>query len=241
MGGGPGTAAPTPGLSRAAGEGCRSAEVALLIAIVDEIVSGLDAPDAVDELARAREEYAARRGRVFEDEELWERWTQGMLEWCAVERPWRGGPAPAHAWARRESEPERRAALAAWARSLRTLVSVEALEPGRVVLRDLVGGALIAVDEDRELYGVEIGDVTEVRLLGHAGRVRFGRTFCFHPPEAGDALARIAAARHAAGDPRADIVDGAATLRIRCERYRHVPAARIYAGISLPPAGRPSR
>ncbi|HVW19080.1 MAG TPA: hypothetical protein VHB30_12615, partial [Solirubrobacteraceae bacterium] len=36
--------------------------------------------------------------------------------------------------------------------------------------------------------GVEVGDVAELRLVGVAGEVRFGRTFIYHPKSARAAI-----------------------------------------------------
>lgn len=206
-------------------------DVAILLGVGDELIAGLGVPEVEDEMTRAREEYAERRGgAVYEDEELWESWTQTMLEWCAFERPWRGGPTPVASRLEGETDDERRAALEAWARSLRTIVVIEALSPGEVVVRDLIGGGVVAVDEPRTLHGVDVGDVAEVRLLGYAGAVRFGRTFFFHPAVAAAPIAERAAALPPTLAARVELVDQCAALRLRSERYKHVAVERIYAG-----------
>src|SRR5690606_26844046 len=167
-----------------------------LYGVMDRLVQGFAAEEHAAELARAREAYEARRGHVREDEELWERWSQIFLEWFALE--WRGEtdglPPAARALASEEDE-RTRAALRAWLRSQRALVEVVALRPGAVRVRDLLRGGLFEVAEQRSLHGVDAGDVAEVRLIGFDGRVRFGRTFLFHPHGARDVLAEQIAQR----------------------------------------------
>jgi hypothetical protein len=119
-------------------------------------------------------------------------------------------------------------ALRAWSHSQRSLAQIQELRQGRVRLVDLIGGASFDVVEDRNLYGVERGDVVEVRLVGFAGAVYFGRTFVYHPKGTASAIRRRVGDLLAKNKSRADILDALATLRIRCERYRHVSALRIY-------------
>jgi hypothetical protein len=190
-------------------------------------------------LKAARAEFEARRGRIFEDEPLWEEWTQAFLEWFAVERPWDGGPSPA-ARAMAGSSERDRAALGAWLSSQRALAEVRGLSAGRVELVDLLGGASFAVSEDRALHGVRAGDLVEVRLVGFEGAVRFGRTFVYHPRGARDAVAahvRAAGVAAMAGAERRAVLDGLAALRVKVERYRHVDPARVYEAELL---GRPA-
>jgi len=99
---------------------------------------------------------------------------------------------------------------------------------GRVELLDLLGGAQLTVDEQRALHGVEVGDVAELRLIGVAGEVRFGRTFIYHPKSARAAIVDRARALLARGGTRRDVIDQIAQLRIQVTRYRHMPPERVY-------------
>ena len=87
---------------------------------------------------------------------------------------------------------------------------------------------MFAVDEQRALHGVEVGDVAELRLVGIAGEVRFGRTFIYHPKAARAAIVERARAMLAKGATRRDVIDHIAQLRVQVTRYRHMPAARVY-------------
>jgi hypothetical protein len=207
---------------------------AVLAAMIDEIIERFGGAAHTGVITAARQEYDARRGRVFEDEPLWEAWTQAFLEWYVLERPLaeaEGRPAAVQVLedARRQGDAQRAAAARAWLVSHRSLFEVRALAAGRVELHDLIGGAQFSVYEPRAIVGVSVGDVAEMRLIGFAGEVIFGRTFCYHPSGTRDAIAAQVRGLRAQGGSRQDIVDFCASLRIRCQRYRHVPPARIYA------------
>jgi hypothetical protein len=194
---------------------------------LDRLVEAFGAGAWAEEVVRARDEYAARTGRVFEDDELFEARTAAFLEWYAVERPLAGQGAPPAAL-RRAQAPEDAPALAAWLASHRSLYSIEDQGDDHVLLFDLIGGGLFEVDERRRLHGVADGDLVEARLVGWEGKVRFGRTFLYHPAGAREAIIGHARRVKDAGGSRADIVDFVASLRVRALRYKHVAAERVY-------------
>jgi hypothetical protein len=123
---------------------------------------------------------------------------------------------------------ERRPAFAAWARSHRSLFSIEELLPGRVRLVDLCAGAWFDVDEPRRLIGVSPGDLVEARLVAWKGAPRFGRTFLYHPASAREAILGHVRRLRGQGAGRTAVVDFAARLKVRSLRYRHVAPERVY-------------
>jgi len=201
---------------------------AALEALIDELVQEFGGDDNVDEIAAARKQYDERRGRVFEDEELWERWTQAFLEWYAVERVATGHDLPPAGVALRAAEGDRKEQLRALLTSHRSLYEVRGLKAGRVELTDLIGGGEFSVVEQRAMLGVVVGNIVEARLIGYNGEVLFGRTFCFHPEGTRDPIVKHIGTLRGKGEDRRDIMDFCANLRIRCERYRHVPAPKVY-------------
>lgn len=197
--------------------------------LLDDLIQRFGGDEYIEDLAAARKDYDDRRGRVFEDEDLWEKWTQAFLEWYLLERVPPGADVPPAAIALESDDyRSRAAAVRAVLCSHRSLFEVRSLRPGTVELFDMLGSAEFSVSEERVLYGVSPGDVAELRLIGFEGDVLFGRTFCFHPRGTREAIA--AQARRILGDggDRRDVMDYCASLRIRCERYRHVTASRVY-------------
>ncbi len=198
---------------------------------IERALDGLIARYAADqgEAHAARQQYEARRGKVHQDDELWESWSAAFVEWLVVECQRGGGKAPVlRALDEPELAPEEREVLRALATSHRSLFEVRQMERGRVELLDLLGGGEFSVVEPRALFGVEVGDVAELRLLGVADEVYFGRTFIYHPSAARGVIVKQATAMLARGGSRRDVIDRVAGLRVTLSRYRHVPAARVY-------------
>jgi len=203
-------------------------------ALLDETIEELYARHTADTeaAAAARHEYEERRGKVHQDDELWEAWSAAFVEWYVVERVPPGQPLPPAIATYRDLDPgdPKREVVAALVTSHRSLFEVRALnKPGKPVeVLDLLGGAMFEVDEQRALHGVEVGDVAELRLIGIGDRVRFGRTFVYHPKTARDAIVERARALLANGASRRDVIDQIAQIRILITRYRHMAPARVY-------------
>jgi hypothetical protein len=204
-------------------------------ALLDRVTEELYARHTADTEAAgvARREYEERRGKVHQDDELWEAWSAAFTEWYVVERVAPGRALPPAVETYRELDPgdPRAAVVKALVTSHRSLFEVRSMARGRIrriELLDLLGGAELAVDEQRALHGVEVGDVAELRLIGVHGEVRFGRTFVYHPKSARAAIVDRARAMLAKGATRRDVIDQIAQLRVQVTRYRHMPAARVY-------------
>lgn len=202
----------------------------LPFAVLDGLIEALGTtPEAA---ARARTEYELRTGRIFEDDELFERRMAAFLEWCVVEAQAGEGERGSRALvaAEAETDPGRRAALRAWAASHRSVFVVEELAPGVARVRDLIVGLVFQVAERRSLPGVTAGDVLEARVYAWDGAPRFGRTFLYHPSEARAAIEAHAARILARGGSRIEVVDHVATLRSRIARgaHGHTAVEKIY-------------
>jgi len=204
-------------------------------ATLDEVIEELIATHTADEaeVVAARREYEERRGRVFEDEDLWERWSAAFVEWYVVERLAPGGDRPLAArslvaGSDDDARPPREAAIRAWLTSHRSLFEVVGLDDGRVELLDLFGRGAFSVAEQRAMHGVEVGDIAELRLLGYDGDVVFGRTFIFHPRGVREAILAHARAQAVSGADRRAVIDHVAGLRVKVERYRHMAPAKVY-------------
>ncbi len=211
-----------------------------LYGVMDRLMASFTSEELVPEVSRAREVYETRRGHVREDEELWDLWSQIFVEWFALE--WTGGEdarPPAARLLAESGEGREAGALRAWLRSQRALCEILAMRPGVVRVRDLLRGGMFEVSENRSLHGVDVGDIAEVRLVGFDGRVRFGRTFLFHPSGTRAAIEEQVAQRLAQKMSPEEILDHCAQLRLRTERYRHVDPVRVYraAADELPPSG----
>lgn len=207
-----------------------SGKAAYLSDVLDRVVAAHTRDDT--QVVAARRLYEERRGRVFEDEELWEVWSAGFVEWFVTEHVATGQALPLAAAtlasARLAGDTRCVAAIRSWLTSHRSLWSVEKLGDGFVDLFDLLGGAHVRVAEPRALHGVAVGEVAELRVVGFEGEVLFGRAFLFHPRGTRDALIERARVITSAGGDRRAVLDHAALLRTNVLRYRHVSPARLY-------------
>ena len=205
-----------------------SAPAALLDQVTEELYARHTADS--DAASAARREYEERRGKVHQDDELWEAWSAAFVEWYVVERvaPGVGVPPAALSFRAMAPEDDRRTAVRALVTSQRSLFEVRSIARGAIELLDLLGGAMFHVAEQRQLHGVELGDVAELRLVGVGGEVRFGRTFIYHPKSARGAIVERAREMLGKGASRRDVIDQIAHLRVRLTRYRHMPPSRVY-------------
>ena len=200
--------------------------------LLDQVTEELFARHTADaeSASQARREYEERRGRVHQEDELWEAWSDAFVEWFVVERVAHGHALPPAALSYRElsAEDPRRDAVRALVTSQRSLFEIRSIRKGAVELLDLLGGGVFHVDEQRTLHGVEVGDIVELRLVGLGGEVRFGRTFIYHPKAARSAIVERSRALLSKGAARRDVIDHIAQLRVQVTRYRHMPASRVY-------------
>lgn len=199
-------------------------------ALLEQVIEELYARHTVDTESAgvARREYEERRGRVHQEDELWEPWSAAFVEWYVIERAEHGLPLAALTYRELPETDPRREIVRALVTSQRSLFEVRAMARGRIELLDLLGGAEIHVVEARALHGVDVGDVAELRLVGVGGEVRFGRTFIYHPKAARAAIVERARAMLTHGSTRRDVIDQIAQLRVQVTRYRHMAPARVY-------------
>lgn len=197
----------------------------------DGMVARFAGEDAASQVARAHEEYESRTGRVFAEDDLYDARAASFLEWYLIERPFveSGDRAPVALALESAGAGEQARALFAWATSHTSLFQLVRVSSGRVLLDDLLGGGRFVVDERRQLPGVYAGDIVEARLLGWQGSVLFGNTFLYHPAKARAAILAHAERIKRQGGSRKNVIDHIAALRIRAERYRHLPSEHVYA------------
>ncbi len=209
-------------------------------------------------LLAARKEWETRTGTVGPDHDLYHERSDAFVEWFLIERRDVAGRTPVEQ-ALLDAPPSGNAASAeqAWRglllalrSSLRSLFRVVRLQPGGLLLDDLLGGARFAVEERRSLPGVQPGDLFEARLIPDPdvpGRLLLGRAVLFHPREAAliliqrAAKARVGLAQATSSDenPRSAFLEQLLRLRLKALTYRHVSPARIY-GLSDDIARRPA-
>ena len=184
------------------------------------------------ETVKAREEWAEKAGRVFDDDPLYEERTTAFLEWYAVEREGANGKVPAERFLAEERLDDKEGAwVHALATSHRSLFEVQKVHDGVILLDDLLSGGSFAVTERRRLPGIEDSEILEARLVANVvtpPELLFTRAFQFHPREARTELKRQAERARKAGEARAETLFRFLRLRLKALRYKHVTADKIY-------------
>jgi hypothetical protein len=202
----------------------------MLAGVLDRVIAF--AARAEDELVAAREEWAEKAGRVFDDDALYEERTTAFLEWFALERPLADHRLPAERFLVEEQlSDDERQWVQSLARSHRSLFEVREVGDGHILLDDLLGGGAFDVTERRHLPGVDPSEIFEARLAANLAappELLFTRAFQFHPHEARAELKRHAERARKAGEPRTDTLFRLLRLRLKAVRYRHVSADKIY-------------
>jgi len=203
----------------------------MLAQVLDKIIAFAARDDGA--LVRAREEWADRAGRVFDDDPLYEERTVAFLEWCVLDRAMSDGRLPVERFMAEERLDDLEGRWAhALARSHRSLFEVRALRDGSLAIDDLLGGGAFEVTERRRLPGIAEGEIFEARLVANvvaAPQVLFTRAFQFHPREAHGAIEKQAAEARTQGEAREQTLFRLLRLRLKALRYGHVAAAKISA------------
>jgi hypothetical protein len=209
--------------------------------LIDKVAAEFGQGPWQGEIAAAREEYGRLCGKTFEDDgELYEQRTTSFLEWYVAERPMAAdGIPPALVVLERgqpEVSPEERAALAAIVASHRSIFEATAVAHASVDLSDLVGGARFVVRERRSTAGFHKGDLFEARLFWTGEGLAFGKTFLFHPSDAGPEILGVVKAGLDEGASRTEIVGRLGRIYVRWHRQREVGASRLYKeAVTRPP------
>ncbi len=199
--------------------------------LLDAVLARFAAGSWQEEVVRAREEWLDRAGRVYDDERSYEHRLDTFHEWYALQRPLQGGPAPAARYLAEEAprlSAEDAAVLRALCRSQWGLWQVIEVDGPAMALFDLLQGGRFDVALERELPGLETGDLFEARIIGVDGELCFTRAFLFHPREATASIEAFLEAARRRGEGREAILFRLAQVRLRCDRYRNLAADKVY-------------
>lgn len=206
---------------------------AALSAQIDRVAARFAEPPWEEEIRGARQEYDARRGRIFDDDDIFSLHMATFLEWYVLERPLGGGAPPAwRVLAAEASEAsefgEERRLLARLARSYRTLLQVTGSHRGGRFVLDLVRGGRWFVSCPDDVVGLDAGEICEARLVPLEGRVALGPTVFFHPRAAEACVRGLVAERARQGKLDARLVDELAEMRLHYGRFRQIDVEHIY-------------
>lgn len=201
---------------------------------LDALIAFASSERLKDELLKAKAEYFAGTGEIFEDDRSFEMRMASFLDYYVFDRviP-ASGKTPAQMFL--EQGKDLPAADLAIRRGLietkHSLWEVRKISKELIRLRDLFVGKDIDVYERRQPAGLKKGDVLEARLIPIDGRFLFSPAFCFHPIEAKKPVAKELRRlkKEQPGFSTRDFIWTIAKMRLKCERYRNIAVTDIYA------------
>ena len=201
---------------------------------LDALIAFASSDRFKEELLKAKAEYFAGTGEVFEDDRSFEMRMASFLDWYLFDRVLQGpGVTPARVFLDEAQgvEPADVAIRRGLAETRHSLWEVRKLAKELIRLRDCFTGKDTDVFERRQPAGLKKGDVIEARLIPLDGRFLFSPAFCFHPPEARKVifkeLKRLK--KEQPGFGTRDFIWSLAKMRLKWERYRNIAVTDIYA------------
>lgn len=201
---------------------------------LDALIAFASADRFKEELLKAKAEYFAGTGEVFEDDRSFEMRMASFLDYYVFDRVLpEPGRTPAQLFLEEAKDlpPEELAVRRGLIETKHSLWEVRKLAKDMIRLRDLFTGKDTDVYERRQPAGLKKGDVIEARLIPLDGRLLFSPAFCFHPAEAKKPIAKELKRlkKERPGFVPREFIWAAAKMRLKCERYRNIAVSDIYA------------
>ncbi|HEY3446265.1 MAG TPA: hypothetical protein VGK67_07860 [Myxococcales bacterium] len=203
---------------------------------LDALIAFASSDRFKEELLKAKAEYFAGTGEIFEDDRSFEMRMASFLDYYVFDRvmPEHGGRTPAQVFLAESAAGVSDTDLAirrGLVETRHSLWEVRKISKDLIRLRDLFSGKDIDVFERRQPAGLKKGDLIEARLVPFEGRFFFSPAFCFHPIEAKKPIAKELKRlkKEQPGFSTRDFIWTVAKMRLKCERYRNIAVVDIYA------------
>ncbi len=200
--------------------------------VFDELVAWATPDDRKADVIGAKAEWLEKTGEVFDDDRQLELRMTAFLEHYVCDRVAPAlGTTPALAryeLALKTETPARAAAFRSFTETIHGLFEVRRLKPGEVRLRSLLTHVDFDVTERRQLLGLSVSDVLEIRIVPYLGGFHFLQSYCWHPRAAGPLLRAEAARRRKTGESELELIWDAALRSMKVERYRQIAVEKIY-------------
>ena len=206
---------------------------ARLLAWLERIAADLQVAEGSGEAPEAREAFLRATGRVHDGDASFDERMALFLEWFLLDRVRRAAPRvpPVQMWFAQHGDgldPAERPWVVGLAASHRSVLRWVGPAGGQgITVDDLLHGFRWRV-ADPAPPGLGLGDVFHARLVGVGGQVHCTGTFCYHPPEVAQRIARhleAVAPTCGAGDAE---IDRLLRLRLDYDRSPETPARTIY-------------
>lgn len=202
---------------------------------LERLIAWSSTPERKDELLRAKAEYFAAAGEIFEDDRSFDTRMGAFLEYWLFDRKLEGtDTTPAEAFLATEGTalaPTEWDAFRGLTRTVHGVFEVRKLVTKTGLrIRELVTGEDHDVFERRGLIGLAKGDLLEARLVPFEEKLLFSGIFLYHPKEARKVIVKELKRRKKAGElptPSA-FAHELSKMALKLERYRNVAVENIY-------------
>lgn len=208
-----------------------------LAAVYEALVQSASTPHNAQNLVLARAEFVRRTGDLFEGDAAYERRLTAFVEWYlfdgASANAAAATPAAAYGQAQGSALGQiERAALGAWCQAPASLLQIRRARAGIFELDDLLLSCRYTLAAAPQLTGLGTKAIIAARVVrwGDTAHITDGVTY--FPDAALKVVARVSQAYRRGRVPgvsRLDLLHRLIYLANRCERYRHVEPARIFA------------
>lgn len=201
---------------------------------LDALIAFASSERFKEELLKAKAEYFAGTGEIFEDDRSFEMRMASFLDYYVFDRVVPGHektPAQIFLGESNGATAEELSIRQGLVATRHSLWEVRKISKDLIRLRDLFTTKDTDVYERRQPAGLKKGDLIEARLIPLDGRFLFSPAFCFHPIEAKKPIAKELKRlkKEQPGFSTRDFVWTVAKMRLKCERYRNIAVTDIYA------------
>lgn len=217
--------------------------------LYEQMVRFASEPPLADELQQAKAEFLHRTGDLFESDGAFERRIAAFLEWYVLDRPAQAvaGKRPVDVYVEKKQGEVASGAFTAedltriqnFATTRPSLFEFKRAKDEHMTLVDLLDTnkktAKVQVYERRKPAGLESGDILEARLVQYDGKLMFSEAIQVLPREGRKSILKICKrykSEFAETMPRIALVHRVAFFANRCERYKHVAVAKIFADLA---------
>ncbi|MEZ0314850.1 MAG: hypothetical protein ACAI38_24020 [Myxococcota bacterium] len=214
--------------------------------LYEQVVRFASEAQLAEELQEAKAEFLHRTGDLFESDGAFERRIAAFLEWYVLDRPAKaaGGKRPVDVYIEKKAaelagaNQEELARVQGFAVTRPSLFEFKRAKDEQMSLVDLLDTnkktAKVQVYERRKPAGLESGDILEARLVPYDGKLMFSEAIQVLPREGRKVIVKVCKryrTEMAETMPRVNLVHRVAFFANRCERYKHVAVAKIFADL----------
>ncbi len=205
--------------------------------LIGKILQHFAGEEMKDELAMAKKQFFGNTALSEERSGQFEMRMSQFYDWYFFTRPLSGyGQTPLHScfMARelRFSDQEKQL-LEALKKNIHSLFQFIKIKDEDVHIKDLFSGQKLVVKKSPWLYGFEVGEFFEVRLIPMGETYVFTRGLCFHPQSASAYI--LSEIKAHAKDPDMnpdDFILRLIKMRYKFEQYKHLQPDMIYSNDS---------